>query len=49
MIMYDNKRGMSKCLFIDGDWTCDDCDMRLRGMCSEGFYKKHGYFKEESE
>ena len=47
MLKYEHKQGMSKCLFLEGDWTCDDCDMRIRGMCHEAFYKKNGYFKEE--
>ena len=38
---------MNKCIFLDGDWTCDDCDVRKVGMCFEAFYKKYGYFKEE--
>lgn len=46
MLMYDSKRGMSRCLFIDDDFTCNDCDMRKAGICHEGFYKKYGRFKD---
>jgi hypothetical protein len=42
--MYDNKRGMIRCLFLEGDWTCAECDMFKRGICEEAFYKKHGRF-----
>jgi len=50
MLKYEHKKGMSLCLFLDPDdpsWTCDDCDMRKRGICTEEFYKKHGRFKNE--
>jgi len=47
MLMYDNKRGMHKCLFLEDDWTCDTCDFRLNGTCKEGFFKKYGRLKDE--
>ena len=37
---------MNKCIFLDGNWTCDDCDVRKVGMCSEAFYNKYGFFNE---
>jgi hypothetical protein len=46
MLKYDHKRGMSKCLFLDNEFTCDDCDMRKAGVCEEAFYKKYGRFKD---
>jgi hypothetical protein len=52
MLMYDNKRGMSRCCFLDVDepgFTCDDCDMKIRGICDEQFYQKYGRFKDGSD
>ena len=35
---------MIRCLFLEGDWTCAECDMFLNGICKEQFYRKHGRF-----
>ena len=46
--MYETKQGMSLCLFLDQDMpSCDVCDMRIRGICKEQFFKKYGRFKHE--
>ncbi len=47
MLKYEDKQGMSKCLFLDDETSCDNCDMRIRGICKEGFYKKYMRFKNE--
>lgn len=46
MLKYEHGK-MIRCLFLEGNWTCDDCDMRKAGICTEKFYKKHGYFRGE--
>jgi len=46
MLKYEHGQ-MARCLFLDGDMTCDDCDFRIAGICDEQFYKKHGRFNNE--
>lgn len=46
MLKYEHGK-MIRCLFLEGSWTCNDCDMLKAGICTESFYKKHGFFEGE--
>jgi hypothetical protein len=49
MLKYDYKEGMRLCMFLDRSehgFTCDDCDLRISGICTPEFYNKHGLFRD---
>lgn len=44
MLMYDYKRGMQRCIFVDIDdpsFTCQDCEF-YGSVCDGEFMKKYG-------